>query len=306
MMSNKSFKNLIMTLSVIFLAIVLFMNFEKITDMFGKNSEFKYQDSPAINDYKDGKILGKYSEQEFKKMLITAKNSFSYDNNRDKLQQLEELKVYIPEVQDIIDKYDGIPQSVIKTVLMYPENFLWVHGFTNSDMTENVISKYEKKLDIPYFLQTDTRWGYKRVGNYRFGVVGCGPTSMSMIYMALTKDYSMTPNKMIDFSLENGYYEESIGTLWKFMTEGAEKLGLKSKEVPLDKNRMKEELSDSKLIIASVGPGDFTRSGHILVIVGYNNGEFKIYDPNSWVNTEKTWSYERIAPQIKNMWSISK
>jgi len=306
MISNKSFKNLILSLAIVFLAIVLFMNFEKVKDIFGKSSDIKFEDSPAVNDYKGGKILEKYSEQEFKEMLTRAKNSFAYDKDKDKLSQLEELKVYIPETQDIIDKYEGIPESVIKTVLMYPENFLWVHGFTNSDMTENVISKQEKKLDIPYFLQTDTRWGYNKVQNYRFGVVGCGPTSMSMVYMALTKDYSMTPDKMMDFSISNGYYEESVGSLWTFMSEGAEKLGLDSKEVPLDKNMMKEELGNNRLIIASVGPGDFTRSGHILVIVGYKNGEFKIYDPNSWITTEKTWSYESLSPQIKNMWSIGK
>lgn len=304
--NNKSSKKLFISLLLIFLAIVLFKNLPKILGSFGKSSNYKYEDSPQIFDYKNGKILEKYSESDFKKMLKKAKENFNYNPNSDKMHQLEALKHYIPETQDIIAQYEGIPESAIKTVLMYPENFLWVHGFTNSDKTENIISKEEKKLDIPYFLQTDTRWGYEKVQNFRFGIVGCGPTSMSMVYMALTNDYNMTPDKMMEFSLKNGYYEESIGTLWKFMTEGAEKLGLDSKEIPLDENIMKRELADDRLIIASVGPGDFTSSGHILVIVGTNGGEFKIYDPNSWVTTEKTWSYGKLAPQIKNMWSIGK
>lgn len=304
--NNKSNRKLFISLLLIFLAIVFIRNLPIIIKKLGGTGQNKYEDSPQVFDYKEGNILGKYSDAEFRKIIKKAKDNFSYDDKVDKMQQLEELKSFIPETQDIIDKYESIPQSAIKTILMYPENFLWVHGFTHSDITENVITKEEKKVDIPYLLQTDTRWGYNKVQNYRFGIVGCGPTSMSMVYMVLTNDYSMTPDKMMDFSIKNGYYEESIGTLWKFMTDGAEKLGLNSEEIPLDKNIMERELADGRLIIASVGPGDFTSSGHILVIVGSDNGEFKIYDPNSWVTTEKTWSYGKLAAQIKNMWSIGK
>ena len=56
-------------------------------------------------------------------------------------------------------------------------------------------------------------------------------------------------------------------------------------------------------IIASMAPGNFTDAGHFIVIVGYENGEFLVNDPNSLINSEKKWSYETLRGQIKNMWS---
>ena len=39
-------------------------------------------------------------------------------------------------------------------------------------------------------------------------------------------------------------------------------------------------------------PGDFTTSGHFIVIYGHNFLGFKVYDPNSIERSERTWSYD--------------
>ncbi|MBR3771754.1 MAG: hypothetical protein IKL07_05750 [Clostridium sp.] len=56
---------------------------------------------------------------------------------------------------------------------------------------------------------------------------------------------------------ENNYYEEGRGVKWILMSEGAEKLGLKSQELPLDENRVKLKLEQRNPIICIMGPGDF-------------------------------------------------
>ena len=53
-----------------------------------------------------------------------------------------------------------------------------------------------------------------------------------------------------------------------------------------------------------MGPGDFTTTGHFIVLVGYENGKIKVNDPNSIKNSEKEWTYEQIKDQIRNLWAI--
>jgi hypothetical protein len=50
--------------------------------------------------------------------------------------------------------------------------------------------------------------------------------------------------------------------------------------------------------------GDFTTTGHYIVLVGAEDGMIRVNDPNSYINSEKLWSYEQIEGQIRNLWVI--
>ena len=52
-------------------------------------------------------------------------------------------------------------------------------------------------------------------------------------------------------------------------------------------------------------PGDFTDTGHFIVLAGYADGAFTVHDPNSIANSQTTWTFERIKGQIKNLWAYS-
>ena len=53
-----------------------------------------------------------------------------------------------------------------------------------------------------------------------------------------------------------------------------------------------------------MGPGDFTATGHFLVLTGWEDGKFRINDPNSRENSERLWAYEEIQDQIRNLWAF--
>ena len=59
-------------------------------------------------------------------------------------------------------------------------------------------------------------------------------------------------------------------------------------------------------IICSVGPGDFTKIGHFIVLTGYENGSVTVNDPFSQENSDKSWKFTQIQEQIKAMWVYSK
>ena len=167
------------------------------------------------------------------------------------------------------------------------------------------ISGFDRSRGVPLMMQWDERWGYYEYAYDLGGITGCGPTCLSMVAYYLTGNTEYTPAYMMDFSTRNGCVGEGGGTQWTLFSQAAPKLGLKVQEVILDENAMIKQLNKGNPIVINVGPGDFTTSGHYLVVVSYAEGYFKINDPNSVANSQKKWSYEQLKGQIKNLWAFS-
>lgn len=55
----------------------------------------------------------------------------------------------------------------------------------------------------------------------------------------------------------------------------------------MERERVENNLQAGNLIIALMGPGEFTSNGHFIVLTGLQNGRLKINDPNSRKNSEK-------------------
>lgn len=245
--------------------------------------------------------------------LIENNDSFNINTDIDlnenltTLEKLQVLSKYDNRINTIINNYDDYPEPLIEMltrnldmldfVLEYPQKL----GNIYSDNVGNV-----KKGTIPLLLQWDTRWGYAKYGDSSIAISGCGPTALSMVIVGLTGDNTMTPYKIAKFSEDNGYFFSNSGTSWSLMTEGARKLGLKSKEISLSKNLIFNALENGHPIICSMGAGDFTTTGHFIVLTGIENGKIKINDSNSKERSNQLWEYERLQSQIKNLWEYSK
>lgn len=164
------------------------------------------------------------------------------------------------------------------------------------------ISKAEKEEKYPLFLQWDQRWGYASYGDDNIGFSGCGPTCLSMVIFSLTRDANATPNVIGNFAMDEGYYVYGTGTSWDLMTAAAAAYGVNASAMGMDETIMKDSLDAGQLIIASMGPGDFTSSGHFIVIYGYNDEGFFVNDPNSKKRSNQVWSFQTLNWQIRNMW----
>jgi len=158
---------------------------------------------------------------------------------------------------------------------------------------------------VPLYMQWDKRWGYKKYSGSFAGLTGCGPTCLSMAAVYLTGDTKLSPAYVMDMSQRCGYTRRGNGSSWKLISEGAAKLGLTATELPLDKSKMTSALKKGHPVIIVVGPGDFTQSGHFLVVKEYKNGKFILNDPNSYANSSKEWEYDTLKGQIRNLWEIS-
>lgn len=166
------------------------------------------------------------------------------------------------------------------------------------------LSREMKAGGIPRLYQSDQRWADKSYGTSKMETSGCGPTCLSMVCCGLTGKTIWNPYEVAKMAERNGYYVPGSGTSWELMMEGAEKLGLRAKEVIFDEEHIRAELKAGHPIICAVGPGDFTTEGHFIVLTGMDDQDrIRVNDPNSKENSEKNWELERIMSQVKNLWS---
>ncbi len=90
------------------------------------------------------------------------------------------------------------------------------------------------------------------------------------------------------------------------MTDGAAELGLSSEELPADADAVREALRSGRPVICSVRPGDFTTTGHFIVLAGMTeDGEVVVHDPNSAERSARPWDLERVLSQCLNLWAFS-
>ena len=165
-------------------------------------------------------------------------------------------------------------------------------------------SKYKKTTEVPLFMQWDQRWGYYTYAGDCMGITGCGPTCLSMVAVYVTGNIKYTPKMIADFAMKNGYADEENGSSWSLISEGGRQLGMQVIEIPLDEQRVKDNLEVGNPIICVVGPGDFTTQGHFIVLTKYKDGKVSVNDPNSKANSNKQWVFEDIKDQIKNLWVL--
>ena len=199
---------------------------------------------------------------------------------------------------------DAWPDSLIELLEKNPDAEDFVLNYPNKKdlMYEIDLREYINNSNVPLLLQWDERWGYTKYGDNIMGLSGCGPTCLSMVCIYLLNDPQYTPRYIADFAEQYGYCVPGNGSAWTLISEGGKELGLDVIEIPLDEDRIIRNLEVGNPIICIMGPGDFTTSGHYIVMTGYVDGKIKVNDPNSPTKSEKLWDYDEIKDQIRNLW----
>lgn len=164
------------------------------------------------------------------------------------------------------------------------------------------LSEYQKSDGVPLFIQWDERWGYDTYAGELMGLSGCGPTCLSMVCAYLLNDLQYTPRYIAQFAENNGYSVNGNGSTWTLISEGGEELGLDVTEIPLVESRIIRNLEMGNPIICVMGPGDFTTTGHFIVLTEYVDGKVRVNDPNSQHRSEALWDLPRVMEQMRNLW----
>ena len=216
---------------------------------------------------------------------------------------------------------DGVEvqYKILKLAADEPESLVYVRNFPNVYPMEKIDE--DKSLgmesgspsanvddtDIPHFYQWDRRWGYTTYSGAAFGLTGCGPTSLAMVYQGLTGKTDKNPYDMGKLAEENGYMSEYEGTVGTFFTEMAEQLGLNCEELWPDSDTLRSALEHHQAVIINLAPGYFTSTGHYIVATGLTSkGEIIINDPYSVERSSQTWDPDLLTTQAYAMYGYSK
>lgn len=224
------------------------------------------------------------------------------------LTPMEELELFAAEHDLTLEDY---PEKLLELYDRNPEAREYVMNYPLEYGKEHEIdiSGYADYEGVPLFIQWDKQWGYKDYIGSVAGLSGCGPTCLSMVTYHFTRDPEMTPAYMMEFAEKNQYAFKGVGTQWTLFQQGAKKLGLDMKELTAEQMTneayIAKVLDSGRVIVMNVKPGIFTTVGHYMLVVGYEDGKFRINDPNSPANSAKLWDFDEFDQDIKIMWSFS-
>ncbi len=226
-------------------------------------------------------------------------------------QELYGLREDFPQLDDILLGMERYPKDVLQMLANNPETIDFVSDYLKHvDDTEangGITAEELQQEGIPLFQQWDKRWGYVTYGNNIIAINGCGPTCLSMVYAGLTGKGNYNPADMAGFCMENNYFDQESGTSWSLMLNGARKLGLESQRVEVSKKNLKSRLKEGNPVIASMEPGDFTTTGHFIVLTGLTEeGKVDVNDPNNIANSKKQWDLDTIVRQTKAAWAYAR
>lgn len=144
-------------------------------------------------------------------------------------------------------------------------------------------------VEVIYYNQMDERYASKPYGTSHVGRSGCGPTAMAIVVSSLT-DTVIDPGEMAQWAYENGYWCDGSGSYHALIPGAARNWGLPVSGCTISEpQRILDALADGKLVVAIMGPGHFTKSGHFIVLRGVKDGKIMVADPGSRDRSGQLW-----------------
>jgi hypothetical protein len=159
----------------------------------------------------------------------------------------------------------------------------------------------EGQTDVVYYNQGDSRWGSTLYGKYdTIKAAGCGPTSLAMVVSSLT-DTPINPEVMSAWAYENGYRCEGSGSFHSLIPEGARHYGINVEYATrYDGQKIADALANGKLVVAIMGAGHFSSSGHFIVLRGVTaEGKILVADSASMNRSAQEWDLSVILDESR-------
>lgn len=168
------------------------------------------------------------------------------------------------------------------------------------------------------YLQTDPKWkdyNYSAKGEKKtIGSAGCGVTVAAMV-IATLKDKNVTPVTTSEWSMAHGYKALNQGTYYSYFVPQLHQYGITCKRLNQSNlygtstsaahTEALGALKDGKWVIACMGKGNWTSSGHFILAYQYENGYVHINDPASTSASRIKNTWDLFARQMKYLWVVT-
>ena len=166
------------------------------------------------------------------------------------------------------------------------------------------------------YLQTDGRWRdkpYRVTGEKStIGSAGCGPSCAAMVIATLTGK-TVTPVDTCDWSIRHGYKALNQGTYYSYFVPQLKAYGIQCKQMlgsrilnqpqhPIHE-QVKQYLSQGYYVIALMGPGTWTKSGHFVLVWDWDS-KVRICDPASTRAERLNGDPEAFRREVRMYWLV--
>lgn len=176
----------------------------------------------------------------------------------------------------------------------------------------NTVSGSGGKTEFPDYLESDTGlFAYYNQGDSRwaeelFGpsdpirTHGCGPTVLAMLVSSYTSNPLLPPQAAL-WASQNGCCIPGEGSTHAIIGKGAAAFGLSAASLsPRSSDAILDALKDGQVVVALMGPGYFSNSGHFIIIIrSLEDGTVRIADPGNAENCFQNWDIPFLISQLK-------
>ena len=167
------------------------------------------------------------------------------------------------------------------------------------------------------YKQYDGKWGglYYAVDGEKSTIksAGCGPTSLADVLASIVSPY-IDPITLASWARMHNYKVRNSGTSYSFFVPCAAAYGVTVRRLNTSSvygipgsvvhNTALEALRNGNWLIACMGKGNWTRSGHYVVAYGYENGMVYINDPASTKASRVKNTWNLFKSQVKYYWVV--
>lgn len=211
--------------------------------------------------------------------------------------------------QDDIKWYDATTSGTTATGLINVTNHsgtgtyhLHVYQSDNGKMyflTSTDFTVKQTNYSNPYYNQRDGRWANTYYGYYTMASTGCVPTSLAMVFSALTNT-EVLPTTVASYLYNNTveFNRGTEGTTGNGILVASRQWGL-TPTVLNSSSALSSALQEGHYVVAAVQQDKFSPWGygtsHEIVLKGYSNGNTYVSDPynsanNGWYPIASLWS----------------
>lgn len=167
------------------------------------------------------------------------------------------------------------------------------------------------------YKQYDKLWGdiYYAADGERSTIksAGCGPTALANVLAAIVSPY-IDPVTLASWARMKNYKVKNSGTSYNFFVPCAAAFGVKVRRINTSNiygkvnspyhAQILAELQAGNWVIACMGKGNWTSSGHYITVYGWQNGKVYINDPASSKAARACNTWELFKSQVKYYWVV--